>query len=275
MELKTKKDYYLINEAAKEVQVEAHVLRYWEEELGLPIKRNTKGHRVYTEEDVLQFIKIKKLKEEGLQLKAVKRLLKDASTSTENKLSADHEKDEMKVINFQVKKDDMEATEKDRVSDIIAGLQEERRENKEEKKESPIKIEIKEVHMEDKNIKNNIMDIGLDETKQIKLMQNLQVIQNEKREKLMRIQALLRHMINDSIQLQQTEIVNEIKENMAKEFDYQFRQFEEQQLEMEKRRIEREEKRETEQKDREEKHFKRIDELLRNASTRGKRKKLS
>ena len=31
---------YLISDAAKQVQVETHVLRYWEEELGLPIKRN-------------------------------------------------------------------------------------------------------------------------------------------------------------------------------------------------------------------------------------------
>ena len=37
---------YLINEAAKEVHVESHVLRYWEEELELPINRNDKvpGH---------------------------------------------------------------------------------------------------------------------------------------------------------------------------------------------------------------------------------------
>ena len=38
---------YLIKEAAKLVEVEAHVLRYWEEELGLKIKRNEMGHRYY------------------------------------------------------------------------------------------------------------------------------------------------------------------------------------------------------------------------------------
>ena len=43
---------FLISDAAKKVEVEAHVLRYWEEELGLPIKRNELGHRYYTEEDV-------------------------------------------------------------------------------------------------------------------------------------------------------------------------------------------------------------------------------
>ena len=29
------KQHYIISDAAKELQVEAHVLRYWEEELGL------------------------------------------------------------------------------------------------------------------------------------------------------------------------------------------------------------------------------------------------
>ena len=69
------KEKYLINEAAKEVHVESHVLRYWEEELALPIKRNEQGHRIYTQEDIDRFIAIKDLKDQGLQLKAVKTIL--------------------------------------------------------------------------------------------------------------------------------------------------------------------------------------------------------
>lgn len=68
---------YLISEAAKKVEVESHVLRYWEEELALPIKRNELGHRYYTSEDIERFIRIKNLKEQGLQLKAIRLLLKD------------------------------------------------------------------------------------------------------------------------------------------------------------------------------------------------------
>ena len=45
-------EYLLISDAAKQVKVESHVLRYWEEELHLPIKRNELGHRYYTKEDV-------------------------------------------------------------------------------------------------------------------------------------------------------------------------------------------------------------------------------
>lgn len=66
---------YFISEAAKEVKVENHVLRYWEEELNLPVKRNEQGHRYYTKEDIERFIYIKQLKEEGLQLKAIRNLL--------------------------------------------------------------------------------------------------------------------------------------------------------------------------------------------------------
>ena len=41
---------YLISEASAMTGLEAHVLRYWEEELGLLIPRNELGHRYYTEE---------------------------------------------------------------------------------------------------------------------------------------------------------------------------------------------------------------------------------
>lgn len=66
-----------ISDAAREVRVENHVLRYWEEELHLPIKRNELGHRYYTEEDIERFKQIKDMKERGLQLKAIKMILKD------------------------------------------------------------------------------------------------------------------------------------------------------------------------------------------------------
>ena len=59
---------YMISDASRLVDVEAHVLRYWEEELGLPIGRNEMGHRYYTEEDIRLFRHIKGLKDGGVQL---------------------------------------------------------------------------------------------------------------------------------------------------------------------------------------------------------------
>lgn len=73
--MKQAEKMYLISDAAKQVQVETHVLRYWEEELALPIKRNELGHRYYTEEDIARFKEVRDLKEQGLQLKAIRSLL--------------------------------------------------------------------------------------------------------------------------------------------------------------------------------------------------------
>lgn len=66
---------YMISDASRIVQVEAHVLRYWEEELDLNVGRTELGHRYYTEKNIHEFMNIKELKERGLQLKAIKVLL--------------------------------------------------------------------------------------------------------------------------------------------------------------------------------------------------------
>lgn len=62
----------MISDAARLIEVESHVLRYWEEELELPIARNEMGHRYYTEDDIRLLKHIKELKERGYQLKAIK-----------------------------------------------------------------------------------------------------------------------------------------------------------------------------------------------------------
>ena len=62
--------HYLISDASKKVDVEAHVLRYWEEELELDIPRNEMGHRYYTDLHIRLFKQVKNLKEKGYQLKA-------------------------------------------------------------------------------------------------------------------------------------------------------------------------------------------------------------
>ena len=68
---------YMISDAANIVQLEQHVLRYWEDELQLDIPRNEMGHRYYTDENIKEFLKIKELKEKGYQLKAMRMYLKN------------------------------------------------------------------------------------------------------------------------------------------------------------------------------------------------------
>ncbi len=66
---------YMISDAATMAGVESHVLRYWEDELDLTIPRNEMGHRYYTRENILEFQRIKSLKEQGYQLKAIRTIL--------------------------------------------------------------------------------------------------------------------------------------------------------------------------------------------------------
>ncbi len=82
---------YMISEASKRVNMETHVLRHWEEELGLKIGRTEMGHRYYTEEDVRLFTCIKELKEQGMLLKELKELIPDM-LKTKEKLKAQREK---------------------------------------------------------------------------------------------------------------------------------------------------------------------------------------
>ena len=63
---------YLISEASAITGLEAHVLRYWEEELGMKIPRNELGHRYYTDTEIEIFQKAKEMKNKGYQLKAIK-----------------------------------------------------------------------------------------------------------------------------------------------------------------------------------------------------------
>lgn len=71
---------YLISEMSKILQLEPHVLRYWEEELGFDIGRNEMGHRCYTEKDLQRFFKVKELKKDGMQLREIKEQLVEKDT---------------------------------------------------------------------------------------------------------------------------------------------------------------------------------------------------
>ncbi|HJC47999.1 MAG TPA: MerR family transcriptional regulator [Candidatus Lachnoclostridium pullistercoris] len=79
--------HYLISDASKKVDVESHVLRYWEDELELKIPRNEMGHRYYTEFHIRLFKQIKELKEKGYQLKAIKSALDKMMEEGKDELS--------------------------------------------------------------------------------------------------------------------------------------------------------------------------------------------
>lgn len=88
-----------IKDAAKELNVEAHVLRYWEDELGLNISRNDLGHRDYQTRDILMFERILLLKKKGYSLKDIRDAIntyKECNNEQSEIKKEDEDKDENK-----------------------------------------------------------------------------------------------------------------------------------------------------------------------------------
>ena len=181
--------YLLISDAAKEVKVESHVLRYWEEELRLPIKRNELGHRYYTQEDVERFRQIKAMKERGLQLKAIKMILKDGrldvlpQESVGEKMGAESSGERSVVPDMETE----EGMAIDVVSVREAGKQ----------FHEPVERKTPEISAETRE------------------------------EKARRLQWLLQQLIRETLRENNEELCRNMKESIIKELDYQFRNQEE------------------------------------------------
>lgn len=241
-----KQAHYLISDAAKKVEVESHVLRYWEDELEIPIKRNELGHRYYTEDDVERFREIKNLKEQGLQLKAIRMILKDGKLE---RLKGDESLES--IIGYS-------GTEERAASNVEQKPAKEKQPEQkpvEEEKEAKQEERKKELdkYRESGQARHMIEVIGKKELSDVR--------QESKEEKSMRLQILLQHMIADAVRSNNRELCDDIKETVLKEMDYQFRQQEEREEEKENERIKREEE-----------HYKRLDELLRSCSRKGRKK---
>lgn len=224
-------NYLLISDAAREVKVESHVLRYWEEELRLPIKRNELGHRYYTQEDVERFKQIKGMKERGLQLKAIKMILKDGRLDV---LSGDTEVALSKSAGNSVRNNASS-------SDETRGVPSEEAEG----------MEAQELGQESGGL---AIEIVPEKPKQLE--------QESKEDKSRRLQWLLQQLIRQTLQENNGQLCREIRDNVVKELDYQFRMQEE-----------REEARDRMLAERDEEHYKRMDELLRRKSHRLGRQK--
>lgn len=118
--------HYLISDASKKVDVEAHVLRYWEEELKLEIPRNEMGHRYYTEVHIRLFRQVKALKEKGYQLKAIKSALDRIIESGKDLIISDEvlEEDMEKALKKCAGESDQKAAEQG-TNKMEKGVQEE------------------------------------------------------------------------------------------------------------------------------------------------------
>lgn len=195
-------NYLFISDAAKEVKVESHVLRYWEEELHLPIKRNELGHRYYTEEDVERFKQIKGMKERGLQLKAIKMILRDGK---------------LDVLPME----QQSGGGTDRAENAV--------------REQGQVLEGQEADVQENYREDTGLAIDIVATRE------RQLATESKEDKSRRLQWLLQQLIRETLRENNSELCQEIKESVVKELDYQFRMQEEREEARDKMLAERDE----------------------------------
>lgn len=230
-------NYLFISDAAKEVKVESHVLRYWEEELHLPIKRNELGHRYYTKEDVERFKTIKGMKERGLQLKAIKMILKDGK---------------LDLLSGQPERMEKDAGEAEENLKQIQGQQ-----------PAGQNQAMGQAHHSGQSTDESYgtemsVAAGLPTAADIVQAGNGVLTAESKEEKSKRLQWLLQQLIRETLQENNEELCREIKESVVKELDYQFRMQEE-----------RDELRDKRMQERDEEYYKKMDELLRKKAKKG------
>ncbi len=108
-----------IKDAAKELNVESHVLRYWEEELGIDIKRNSLGHRYYDKKDIRMFKQVQELKEKGFALKDIREGIANYNKVEEkdNKEAEVTEEEEVSIMEAKIERE-LEGEKKKQEGDL-------------------------------------------------------------------------------------------------------------------------------------------------------------
>ncbi|NLB52847.1 MAG: MerR family transcriptional regulator [Syntrophomonadaceae bacterium] len=86
-----KEIYYKISDVADILSIEQHTLRYLENSLGLRIKRNERGDRLYSEADLDTLRLIIKLKEKGLNTTAIKMALENSEQNDATEIAVRNE----------------------------------------------------------------------------------------------------------------------------------------------------------------------------------------
>lgn len=71
------KDKYTITELSGRLGITDHALRYYEKEFLLKIPKDERGRRFYTPEDANLMFKIKTMRDDGLEIKAIKKILNE------------------------------------------------------------------------------------------------------------------------------------------------------------------------------------------------------
>lgn len=123
---------YQVSEAADELETEVYTLRYWENQLGIEVPRNTAGHRYYEEDQIMLFRSVKRLKEAGFtlrQIKAMEERMSAVASLSDEKL----EELRRRIAGMEAEQEEALSQNKQEHSDIQAG---DRKEEEELKKET-------------------------------------------------------------------------------------------------------------------------------------------
>ena len=104
-EKKIEKLYYSIGEVAKMFDVNTSLIRFWEKEFDIiKPKKNKKGNRLFTKQDIENFYLIFYLvKERGMTLKGVKKKLKDNKEDTINNFEVINSLKKIKEMLLEIK----------------------------------------------------------------------------------------------------------------------------------------------------------------------------
>lgn len=121
---------YSVSEAVGILELQSHVLRYWEEEMKLPIKRNELGHRYYTRWDIQVLLSIKELKKKGYSLKEIGKLaeLFYQKQEKENRISPEFMEIISKLVKAQLKEKKTGEDRYKKLDERIRNYQQSRRE---------------------------------------------------------------------------------------------------------------------------------------------------
>ena len=135
---------YIISDAARMINVEPHVLRYWEEELAIEIPRNELGHRYYTEKEIHLFENIRDLKEKGFQLKAIRLIIttlnEDAPFGKKENAEDNMTEDELAAVSPAASREQDDRENQISDNETTGGNEEQEIKEKEDK---PVPVEAK------------------------------------------------------------------------------------------------------------------------------------
>lgn len=215
---------YMISDAAKKIEVEPHVLRNWEEEIGLLIPRNEMGHRYYREEEIDLLKTIKHLKDQGFFLRAIKLILGDIE---------------------QVEKLDAQNLLKLRneLNEKVSELEEHEHKNSQNnqkiniKKEEPItSVEslAKEIRSEHQNVETAVKDTMLEDKQEEEkhpIIEHSIEIEQAVQDKMLQFEQIMNKLILNALKennkLLSEAVGTSISESILKEMDYMMRMKEE------------------------------------------------